>query len=990
MGLPLAAQFASHGWSVIAVDIDPSVVAAINDGRSHIGEEPGVAELVARRARGRAPPRDAGRRRGGARGRRRRAHRAGHARRRRRIPTTARWTPPSTAIAPGLHAGSTRHLRDDAAGRRHARTGTRRAWREAIRARRSRTTCSSRSRRSGCTAAPRSATSPPTRSSSAGSAPASTARAAAFYDSVLDAEVVAMSSAEAAEFAKLADTTYRDVNIALANEFARYADRIGVDVTEVIAAANSQPYSHIHQPGLGVGGHCIPVYPHFLLDRAPELELVALARRDQRRPGRRRPRRAGRGARRARGRDRPRPRADLPPRRQGAGLFAGAAADRRAARARRARPLAYDPLLTADEIGRTGATPWSWGAARRRACAAIVTQTADPAWLTLDPAWFPGLRAVRRRPELASRPGAARRRRVPRDRWSLAAQPVRILSVVGTRPQLIKAAALSPDLRARHDEIFVDTGQHYDEAMAGVFFTELGLPQARPLAWDRRRIARRADRRDADRARADLIAERPDAVLVYGDTNSTLAGALVAAKLHVPGRPCRGRACARSIGGCRRRSTGSSPTTSRAGCSPRRRRPSTTSPTKGSADGVELVGDLMQDLAARVAARRSATRHALASGPVDRLRLEPGGYLFATIHRAENRSPDAIRAWARCSRAVASAGSSGRPGAPSGHAVARSSNGRATRGRRSRHRAVRVSLVARAPAPRGGRPDRLRRRPARGRLARHAVPRPALDDRMGRASRGLRAAACRSSGSTRTAPFMNSRVGRPPTSPQLSRRRGHKRATSHQRERLALSSKDLSLEPGGTYVSSTHPDHNVPLRVVFLTHYYAPERGAPQTRLRETINGLREHQIESSVVTGPPHYPGGQILDGRFIARPRTDYIDGVPIHRLPMLPRPNDRITDRIIDQGTFATSAFLAARLVRRADAFVVESPPLFLGGTAALLRRLTGTPYLFHVADPWPDFPIEAGVLRGVPSSRQRCSSNRWHIATRQPSPPLHHRW
>ncbi len=87
-----------------------------------------------------------------------------------------------------------------------------------------------------------------------------------------------MSSAEAAEFSKLADTTYRDVNIALANEFANYADRIGVDMTEVIAAANSQPYSHIHQPGIGVGGHCIPVYPHFLLDRAPELSLVARAR----------------------------------------------------------------------------------------------------------------------------------------------------------------------------------------------------------------------------------------------------------------------------------------------------------------------------------------------------------------------------------------------------------------------------------------------------------------------------------------------------------------------------------------------------------------------------------------------------------------------------------------------------------------------------------------------------------------------------------------
>src|SRR5436190_21869812 len=112
-----------------------------------------------------------------------------------------------------------------------------------------------------------------------GIGPASTARAAAFYDAVLDTEIVAMSNAEAAEFSKLADTTYRDVNIALANEFARYAERIGVDIHEVIAAANSQPYSHIHQPGLGVGGHCIPASPHLLLSRPPEPELVELAPR---------------------------------------------------------------------------------------------------------------------------------------------------------------------------------------------------------------------------------------------------------------------------------------------------------------------------------------------------------------------------------------------------------------------------------------------------------------------------------------------------------------------------------------------------------------------------------------------------------------------------------------------------------------------------------------------------------------------------------------
>jgi nucleotide sugar dehydrogenase len=107
-----------------------------------------------------------------------------------------------------------------------------------------------------------------------------TQRAVAFYRAVLDpgTEVRALASAEAAEMTKLAETTYRDVNIALANEFAQVADRRGIDVTEIIDAANSQPYSHIHQPGVGVGGHCIPVYPHLLFRDEPLLRLPPLAR----------------------------------------------------------------------------------------------------------------------------------------------------------------------------------------------------------------------------------------------------------------------------------------------------------------------------------------------------------------------------------------------------------------------------------------------------------------------------------------------------------------------------------------------------------------------------------------------------------------------------------------------------------------------------------------------------------------------------------------
>jgi len=113
-----------------------------------------------------------------------------------------------------------------------------------------------------------------------GTSPESTRRAVDFYRSVLDegTEVTAVTNAEAAEMTKLAETTYRDVNIAYANELAAYAARRGIDVSEVIGAANSQPYSHIHQPGVGVGGHCIPVYPHFLFNTDPELRIPPLAR----------------------------------------------------------------------------------------------------------------------------------------------------------------------------------------------------------------------------------------------------------------------------------------------------------------------------------------------------------------------------------------------------------------------------------------------------------------------------------------------------------------------------------------------------------------------------------------------------------------------------------------------------------------------------------------------------------------------------------------
>ncbi len=226
---------------------------------------------------------------------------------------------------------------------------------------------------------------------------------------------------------------------------------------------------------------------------------------------------------------------------------------------------------------------------------------------------------------------------------------MRIVSVVGTRPQLIKAAALSPVLRARHEEILVDTGQHYDDELAGSFYRELDL--AAPEFELGVGGGTHAEQTAAMLAGLEpiFVDRRPDAVLIYGDTNSTLAGALVAAKLNVP--------VAHVEAGLRSFDRRMPEEINRVVADHLSRWLFAPTPTavdnlrsEGIEDGVVLVGDLMQDLAARVG-RRVANEDALSTvnarlaGTIAGLGLQPGGYLFATMHRAENREPDALRAW---------------------------------------------------------------------------------------------------------------------------------------------------------------------------------------------------------------------------------------------------------------------------------------------------------------------------------------------------------
>jgi nucleotide sugar dehydrogenase len=383
MGLPLAVQFSGHGWDVTAVDVQASVVESINAGRNHVTEEPGLTEGVASaHAQGRL-----------------RATLDGAAAAAasdvvvlivpvmlndEQQPDYRYMDAAVEAIAPGIHPGSTIIFETTLpVGDTRGRFAPRLAAVSGLRSEEDFFVAFSPERLYSGSALRNLATYPKL---VGGLGPASGARAAAFYGSVLDAEVVLMSSAEAAEFSKLADTTYRDVNIALANEFARYADRVGVDIQEVIAAANSQPYSHIHQPGLGVGGHCIPVYPHFLLSRAPEMELVELSRRvNDGQIGL-----AIRTIQKALG--------GL----EGVPVLVLGLTYRDGVKElaySRALPLierlafhgaivsAYDPLLSDAEIARSAATPYHWGTPSD--ARAIVTQTADPQFKGLDFDLFP-------------------------------------------------------------------------------------------------------------------------------------------------------------------------------------------------------------------------------------------------------------------------------------------------------------------------------------------------------------------------------------------------------------------------------------------------------------------------------------------------------------------------------------------------------------------------------------------------------------------------
>jgi UDP-GlcNAc3NAcA epimerase len=205
---------------------------------------------------------------------------------------------------------------------------------------------------------------------------------------------------------------------------------------------------------------------------------------------------------------------------------------------------------------------------------------------------------------------------------------MKILTVVGNRPQFVKAAAVSSHLRERATEVLVHTGQHYDRELSAVFFEELGLsPPDRELGVG---SGTHAEQTGETMVRLEPVveAERPGAVLVYGDTNATLAAALVAAKLTVPlvhveaGMRSFERDMPEEVNRLAAdRLAGLLLCSTEVAVANLRR--------EGLGEGARLVGDVMADIALRfgpIADRRSRA--------LERFGLRRGGYLLATAHRA--------------------------------------------------------------------------------------------------------------------------------------------------------------------------------------------------------------------------------------------------------------------------------------------------------------------------------------------------------------------
>lgn len=152
------------------------------------------------------------------------------------------------------------------------------------------------------------------------------------------------------------------------------------------------------------------------------------------------------------------------------------------------------------------------------------------------------------------------------------------------------------------------------------------------------------------------------------------------------------------------------------------------------------------------------------------------------------------------------------------------------------------------------------------------------------------------------------------------------------------------------------------MRILFLTQYFPPEVGAAQVRLANVTRALGELGHDVRVVTGLPNYPTGKVFDDYRWFRRRREVVGRMRVRRTWLVPVQSGGLT-RLLSYATFQLSSFFPTVwlcLRWKPDYLFIESPPLFLGLTGMAARWLTGTKFIFNVADLWPDVAVELGVI------------------------------
>jgi glycosyltransferase involved in cell wall biosynthesis len=152
-----------------------------------------------------------------------------------------------------------------------------------------------------------------------------------------------------------------------------------------------------------------------------------------------------------------------------------------------------------------------------------------------------------------------------------------------------------------------------------------------------------------------------------------------------------------------------------------------------------------------------------------------------------------------------------------------------------------------------------------------------------------------------------------------------------------------------------------PVHVLYVTHYFHPEVGAPQTRILESAQRLAAHGHAVTALTGFPNYPDGVIpapYRGRLM---QTEWVGPVRVIRSAVYAAPNRGFARRLLNHASSAISSTLASPRAGPTDVVIAESPPLFTAAAGVLIARLRRAPLVLNVADLWPESAVQLGALR-----------------------------